>query len=188
MKKILIVVDMQNDFITGPLGNDDCKAVVEPIKKLIENESWDLIRFTADTHGGSENSEKRYQSTIEGKTLPIHCVPGSRGWKIVSELADKADSNDIEEKDTFGSFHLGANVQFKLEHIIWDTYTNRGEEYEFHLVGVCTSICVLSNAVILRSEFPCSKIIVHKDCTADVTPEKKEAALECLKSIFCEVV
>lgn len=187
MKKILIVIDMQNDFITGALGNEDCKKVVEPIKKLIEDNVWDEIRFTADEHVGGNTNGSRYKDTIEGKIIPPHCVPGTEGYEIVPELNAFCKKPPIG-KDSFGSFHVGATIQYDIEHIIWDTYTNRGEEYEIHLCGVCTSICVLSNAVILRSEFPCAKIVVHKDCTADVTPEKKEAALECMKSILCEVV
>lgn len=187
MKKILVVVDMQNDFVTGVLGNKDCQAVVEPIKKLIEENSWDTIRFTIDDHIGGESGDARYNASIEGKNIPRHCVNGSEGWNIVPELQKYVDK-PLVDKSTFGSFYLGADLQHDVEGMVWDKYTNRGEEYEIHLVGVCTSICVLSNAVILRSEYPCAKIIVHQDCTADVTPEKKAAGLECMKSILCEVV
>ena len=174
---------MQNDFTTGVLGNDDCKAVIEPIKKLIESGGWDDIRFTMDDH----RDESRYKASVEGKTIPRHCVTETDGWDVVPELKGFMKRAPVT-KESFGSFTLGADIQYDVENMIWDRYTNRGEEYEIHLCGVCTSICVLSNAAILRSEFPCAKIVVHQDCTADVTPEKKAAALECMKSILCEVV
>ena len=187
MKKILLVVDMQNDFITGPLGNEDCKAVVEPIRKLITEQSWDTIRFTADEHIKANDDDSRYKETIEGRTIPPHCIPGTDGFEIVPELKPLCTRPTIT-KDTFGDFHVGATIQYDVEKMVWNSYTNRGAEYEIHVVGVCTSICVLSNVAILRSEFPSAKIIIHENCTADVTKEKKTAALECMKSILCEVV
>lgn len=187
MKKILLIVDMQNDFITGPLGNEECKAVVEPIRKLIVEQSWDTIRFTADTHLDANADGSRYKDTIEGKTIPAHCVPGTEGVEIVPELKEFC-VRPVIEKDTFGDFHIGADIQHDVERIVWDPYSNRGEDYEIHVVGVCTSICVLSNVAILRSEFPSAKIVIHEDCTADVSKEKKDAAIECMKSLLCEVV
>ena len=187
MKKMLLVVDMQNDFITGPLGNEDCKNTVEPIKNLIQGEEWDTIRFTADEHIRAADEDSRYLKTIEGKTIHAHCIPGTDGFEIVPELKEFCVKPTIT-KESFGSFHIGATLQYDVEHMVWDPYTNIGDGYEIHIVGVCTSICVLTNAAILRTEFPAAKIIVHENCTADTTPEKKAAALECMKSILCEVV
>ena len=187
MKKLLLVVDMQNDFITGPLGNEDCKNTVAPIKDLIQNEKWDTIRFTADEHIRASDEGSRYSRTVEGKTIPVHCVPGTYGFEIVPELNEFCTKPTIT-KESFGSFHIGATLQYDVEHMVWNPYTNIGDEYEIHIVGVCTSICVLTNVAILRTEFPAARIIVHENCTADTTPEKKAAALECMKSILCEVV
>ncbi len=187
MKKILLVVDMQNDFITGPLGNEDCKSVVEPIRKLITERSWDTIRFTADEHIKATEEGSRYKDMIEGKTIPPHCIPGTDGIEIVPELKEFCTRPAIT-KDTFGDFHVGSTIQHDIEGMVWDRYTNCGAEYEIHVVGVRTSICVLSNVVILRSEFPSAKIVIHENCTADVTKEKKDAAIECMKSVLCEVV
>lgn len=186
MKKVLLVVDMQNDFVTGPLGNDDCKAVIEPIRKLIVEQNWDTIRFTADEHIRANEDNSRYKDTVEGKTIPPHCIPDTEGFEIVPELKEFC-VKPLISKDTFGDFHVGATIQHDLEGMVWSMYSNRGEEYEIHVVGVCTSICVLSNVAILRSEFPAAEIVVHEDCTADVSKEKKDAALECMRSLLCEI-
>lgn len=175
MKKILVVIDMQNDFLTGSLGNAECAATIAPVRELLGSRVWDLVAFTRDTHRGN------YAETLEGRKLPVpHCLEGTEGWQIAPALRPFAETTGalVVDKPTFGSFALA------------DALADRtgGEEAELHLCGVCTSICVLSNAAILRARFPDAPIVVHADATADVTPEMKAHALAVLGSIQCDVV
>ena len=174
MKKILIVVDMQNDFLTGSLGNAECAASAEPVRELLARGGWDLVAFTRDTH------RENYSATLEGRKLPVpHCLAGSDGWQIAPVLRPFAEAPGaiVVDKPTFGSFALADALAEKLA----------GEAAELHLCGVCTSICVLSNAAILRARFPDAPIVVHADATADVTPEMKVHALAVLGSIQCDI-
>ena len=174
MKEILVVVDMQNDFLTGSLGNKECAATVGPVRELLGSRAWDLVVFTRDTH------RENYARTLEGRKLPVpHCLAGSDGWQIEESLRPFAEAPGaiVVDKPTFGSFALADAIADRLA----------GEEAELHLCGVCTSICVLSNAAILRARFPNAAIVVHKDATADVTPELKVHALAVLGSIQCDV-
>lgn len=165
MSKALIVIDMQNDFITGPLGNPECQAVVPNIVQILQQNSYDKIIFTRDTH--SEN----YLQTQEGKNLPVeHCIQGTEGWNIINELSDFAKKYTIIDKITFGSI----NLPTQLEGID-----------EFDLVGVCTGICVISNAMILKAAYPEARISVIESATACVTPQSKQTALEAMK--LCQI-
>jgi len=166
MKKILVVVDMQNDFITGSLGTKEAQAIVKPIAKLVDNFKGDIL-FTQDTHYDN------YLSTQEGKNLPvIHCIKDTEGWEIVPEI------NTIDKvcfsKSSFGCpelsnwiFYERKKMYKKLDEII--------------LCGVCTGICVIANAVLLKTVFPEIKITVLKDYCACVTPESHKNALEAMK-------
>lgn len=187
MKKILVVVDMQNDFITGPLGNEDCRNAVAGCVELCENGGFDEIFFTKDTHYGY------YLETLEGQKLPVkHCIKGTNGWKIIPELS-RFVSKDYEiEKTTFGSVSTssGNNLPNAIMSWMYDKRSNFKdfiEPVEIHFCGVCTSICVISNMAILRAHFPNTKIVLHRNATGDVTPEMKEAAFVVAKSIQCEV-
>ena len=174
MKKILIVIDMQNDFLTGSLGNAECAASAEPVRALLARGGWDLVAFTRDTHRAD------YAATLEGRKLPVpHCLAGTEGWQIAPSLRPFAEAPGaiVVDKPTFGSFALADAIADRLA----------GEEAELHLCGVCTSICVLSNAAILRARFPDATIVVHEDATADVTPELKVHALAVLGSIQCDI-
>ena len=173
MRKILIVVDMQNDFVTGSLGTPEAQAivprVVEKVRECKEN-GYEIV-FTQDTH-----FDKEYLYTLEGEYLPIkHCIVDTDGWKIIPEL--DAFREVVISKYTFGFDE-------------WFTYFTFDEDYyvekQFEIVGLCTDICVISNALILRTEFPNSEIIVHADCCAGTTPEKHAAALEVMKS--CQIL
>ncbi len=175
MKRILIVIDMQNDFLTGSLGNAECAASAEPVRALLARGGWDLVAFTRDTH------HENYPATLEGRKLPVpHCLAGTDGWAIAPALRPFAEAPGalVVDKPTFGSFALADALAERLG----------GEAAELHLCGVCTSICVLSNAAILRARFPDAPIVVHADATADVTPEMKVHALAVLGSIQCDVV
>ena len=175
MKRILIVIDMQNDFLTGSLGNAECAASAEPVRALLAQGGWDLVAFTRDTHRDD------YAQTLEGRKLPVpHCLEGSEGWAIAPALRPFAEAPGaiVVDKPTFGSTELADELARRFA----------GEPVRFHFCGVCTSICVLSNAAILRARFPDAPIVVHADATADVTPEMKAHALAVLGSIQCDVV
>lgn len=162
-RKTLIVVDMQNDFITGSLGTEEAQAIVPNAKKkIVEYHSrGDKIIFTRDTH--NEN----YLQTNEGKKLPVkHCIYGTNGWKIVNDL--EVPECQYIDKPTFG----------------WSRWENRVFE-EVELIGLCTDICVVSNALILRAVFPDIEITVDASCCAGVTPETHKAALITMK--MCQI-
>lgn len=164
--KTLIVIDMQNDFITGSLGSSEAVAIYGNVKRKIEEykeKGWEII-FTRDTH--TEN----YLSTAEGKSLPVkHCIKGTDGWQIVGGLADSGAK--IIDKPSFGFVGWG---QYSFE--------------EIEIVGLCTDICVVSNALILKALFPEIKISVDSSCCAGVTPKTHDAALETMKMCQIEVL
>ena len=171
MKHYLIVVDMQNDFITGSLGSSAAQAIVPNVRRKIEEyvNKGNKVYFTQDTHW------ENYLTTPEGINLPVpHCLYCSEGWRVPEELACLVpeEENTYVIKNTFG----------RLD---WD-FLIAPDSIE--LVGVCTDICVVSNALILKATFPNAKIIVDASCCAGVTPEKHEAALEVMRSCQIEVI
>ena len=164
MKKTLIVVDMQNDFIDGSLGTKEAQAIVPNVKKKIEEYKarGDEIIFTRDTHFDD------YLETNEGKHLPVkHCIKHTHGWQISDELGNCVGYKVID-KVTFGFDKWYA---FDFEAI--------------ELVGLCTDICVVSNALILKALFPEIEISVDASCCAGVTPESHKAALTTMK--MCQI-
>jgi nicotinamidase-related amidase len=168
--KTLIVIDMQNDFIDGALGTPEAQAIVPNVKKKLEEykANGHNILFTRDTHYAG------YLNTQEGKYLPVpHCIQGTPGWCISTELGSGV-GYDVVDKRTFGYETLRYHIDDSSESI--------------ELVGVCTDICVVSNALILKAQFPETKIIVDASCCAGVTPEKHKAALEVMKSCQIEVI
>ena len=174
MKEILIVIDMQNDFLTGSLGNKECAATVGPVRELLARGGWDFVAFTRDTHRDD------YAQTLEGRKLPVpHCLEGSDGWRIEASLRPFAEAPGslVVDKPTFGSTELADELARRFA----------GEPVRFHFCGVCTSICVLSNAALVRARFPDAEIVVHESATADVTPAMKVHALAVLGSIQCDV-
>lgn len=163
MKKTLIVVDMQNDFIDGSLGTKEAQAIVGNVKKKIGEYQarGDEIIFTRDTH------QEDYLETPEGKKLPVkHCIYGTKGWKIAEGL--EVPEGIYIDKPTFG----------------WVRWNERSFE-EIELVGLCTDICVVSNALILKAMFPEAEITVDASCCAGVTPDTHRAALETMK--MCQI-
>ena len=166
--KTLIVVDMQNDFIDGSLGTKEAQAIVPKVKKKIEEciaEGYRVI-FTQDTHG------ENYLQTNEGRNLPVeHCISGTHGWRIREEL-DRPDCDHIS-KPTFG-------------YPDWDKKYAFDDDIE--IIGLCTGICVISNALILKAMFPEINISVISDCCACVTPDSHAAALETMKTCQIKVV
>ena len=166
MKKTLIVVDMQKDFIDGSLGTKEAEAIVEKVKNKITQykEQGGEIIFTRDTH------QEDYLNTNEGRHLPVvHCIKGTDGWKIAEEL--EIPGAIYVDKPSFGYMN-------------WKDY--HLEEVE--LVGLCTDICVVSNALIIKATYPEIKVTVDASCCAGVTPESHKAALTTMKMCQVEVV
>ena len=172
MRKILIVIDMQNDFIDAALGTPEAVSIVEAVKDKIRSYAPENVIATMDTHG------ENYMETQEGKYLPIpHCIKGSEGWKIRTGIAALLEGAKIYEKPTFGSTALAADLK----------ELSGREEIELELVGLCTDICVASNALLLKAFMPEVKISVDAACCAGVTPEKHLAALETMRSCQIQV-
>ena len=170
MRKILIVIDMQNDFIDGALGTGEAVSIVEAVKEKIRSYPSGDVMATMDTHG------ENYLKTQEGRMLPVvHCIRGTEGWKIRADVAALLGDARIFKKPTFGSMRL-AEVLKKL---------SREEEIELELIGLCTDICVVSNALLLKAAMPEVRISVDASCCAGVTPEKHRAALETMRS--CQI-
>ena len=173
MRRILIVIDMQNDFIDAALGTREAVAIVEAVKDKIRSYPAADVIATMDTHG------KNYMQTQEGKYLPVpHCIRETEGWQIRPDIADLLTEAKIYEKPTFGSTALAADLRDLSEK----------EEIELELVGLCTDICVVSNALLLKAMMPEVKISVDASCCAGVTPEKHLAALETMRSCQIQVI
>ena len=169
MKELLVVVDMQNDFVFGALGTAEAQAILPAVKERIEKAraSGQAIVFTRDTH--AEN----YLSTQEGKNLPVpHCIKDTHGWQIVDGLWQ---GETVFDKPTFGSKELAA-------------YVAGGGFSAVTLIGVCTDICVASNAVLIKAEDPELPVFVEKTCCAGVTPATHEAALVTLSSCQVKII
>lgn len=173
-RKIMIVVDMQNDFVIGVLGS---QAAVDTIPHIIErlneyDSKNDYIYFTRDSHF------RYYMETLEGKKLPIpHCIIGTDGWKICPELNDYAT-----KVRTINKFTFGADWGYEL------TDFDDGDFDSIELCGVCTDICVVSNALILRAMFPNTPIKVYANACAGTSPEAHEAALKVMESCQIDVI
>lgn len=177
MRKFLIVIDMQNDFITGALGSAEAQVIVPNVVEKVKNFEGEVF-FTRDTHHSD------YFDTLEGINLPVlHCVQGSEGWQIIDALTPFIQHNyQVINKPTFGY----ENWKNYL-HLDEDEY-DFGLGIEFEICGVCTDICVVSNALALRMFYPDALITVDASCCAGVTPEKHKAALEVMKSCQIEVI
>lgn len=167
---ILIVVDMQNDFIDGSLGTKEAISIVESVKEKIQNFDGKII-YTRDTH------DKDYLHTKEGEKLPVeHCIKGTKGWEIREDLYD--GSSTIIDKPTFGSLELIKEIT-----AMGDDFSPGRDSIE--LIGLCTDICVVSNALLLKANFYNTDIIVDAGCCAGVTPVSHEHALETMK--MCQI-
>lgn len=167
-KQVLVVVDMQKDFIDGALGTAEAVAILPKVKEKIASFDGEVL-FTRDTH--FEN----YMETQEGKNLPVpHCIKGSEGWQIADELQTFiASDTKIFDKYTFGSAELGK-------------YLAESDDISgITLIGLCTDICVISNAMIIKAYLPEVPITVDSACCAGVTPESHENALEAMK--MCQI-
>ena len=184
--KVLVVVDMQNDFIDGALGSPEAQAIVPNVVKKILKCAADpeyAIFYTRDTHFDN------YLDTNEGKHLPFpHCIANTYGWQINEEVmlaSTGAKCVDVQNKYTFGMADIAAMIDSIPE--LCQDY-DKWEVESIEIVGLCTDICVVSNALILKSVYDDIPITVYKSCCAGVTPAKHEAALEVMRSCQIEVV
>ena len=165
--KYLIVVDMQNDFITGSLGSEMAQKIVDNVVSKVKNYDGEVI-FTRDTH------DEDYLSTQEGKKLPVnHCIKNTEGWQICNELLPYV--SHVIDKPTFGSLELIHGLGAK------------GNIDEVELCGLCTDICVISNAMLVKAAFPEAKVTVDRFCCAGVTEESHENALAAMSAVQIEV-
>ena len=172
-KKVLIVIDMQNDFVDGSLGTKEAQAIAANVVSKAKNFDGEVI-FTRDTHG------EDYMETQEGKFLPVkHCICGTKGWEVIPELeaVRRERGAHCYDKPTFGSVRLAQDLKEEF---------GRGELESVELIGVCTDICVISNALLIKANMPELTVAVDAVCCAGVTPGKHEAALETMRS--CQVV
>ena len=166
MNKILIVVDMQNDFVSGSLGTAEARDIVTKLRAKLDSFDGDVI-FTRDTHN------EEYLKTNEGKHLPVeHCIKGSWGWEIIDEL--KPYVKKTIDKPTFGSTEL-------VEYLKTKNYDS------FELCGLCTDICVVSNALLIKANFYEAEVSVDSTCCAGVTVNSHNSALETMKMCQIEV-
>lgn len=173
MTKVLVVIDMQNDFIDGSLGTKEAQAIVENVVNKVKAHKYDKLCFTQDTHYSN------YLETQEGKNLPVpHCIVGTEGWEIQKELKAVIE---LEKACVIRKENFGVYPKYFI-----DKFTD--DDLEFEVVGLCTDICVISNVLILKAIFPEAKITVDSSCCAGVTPKKHEAALEVMRSCQIEVI
>ncbi len=167
--KVLVVVDMQNDFIDQALGTKEAVAIVDRVAEKIASFDGKVI-FTRDTH------KQNYLETQEGKNLPVpHCIEESEGWQISSKLSVNEDALIIN-KPTFGSKELG---------LFLEEFSKENKIEEIEVIGLCTDICVISNALLIKAFLPEIKIIVDAACCAGVTPASHKNALEAMK--MCQI-
>lgn len=179
--KVLVVVDMQNDFINGSLGTPEAQAIVGNVAKKISEFNGELICLTKDTH------QPNYLDTQEGRLLPVqHCIEGTWGWRVDDAIAtavshaaiDVGKGVSVFQKDTFGSVELCDYLA--------DLYIRKKQRIdEIILVGLCTDVCVISNALLIKAFLPETKITVDASCCAGVTMESHKNALAAMKA--CQI-
>lgn len=185
MRKILVVVDMQNDFIDGALGTHEAVSIVDNVCTKIREGEWDYIFTIQDTHDGDD-----YLETQEGKKLPIlHCIDGTEGHRLhknICSVIERTLCNTVALlKFGFGSESLVSelwNIILSEDLSLYAGYIN------LTIIGVCTDICVISNALLLKAHYPEMRITVDASCCAGSTPEKHKMALEVMKSCQIDII
>lgn len=178
MKKLLIIVDEQVDFTSGVLGNAECEATVQAAVDIINENAYDEIYLTRDTH------QENYLDTQEGRNLPVkHCIENTDGWQIRPEIMEAVQHNyasekaHIIDKPSFGSLDLA--------NLLRDKYSAQQTEVEITLIGVCTGICVISNSMLVKAALPEAGITIIEKACACVTPESHKTAIEAMK--LCQI-
>lgn len=173
MRKILLVIDMQNDFINGALGTSEAEAIVDRVAREIRKYPVGDVIATRDTH------TEDYLNTQEGRKLPVvHCIKGTFGWELHPKIADALKNAVVVDKPAFGSRKLAEMLE-KLAEL---------DELDVTLVGLCTDICVVSNALLIKAFLPETPVRVLADCCAGVTPESHQAALDTMRMCQIEIV
>ena len=171
VKKVaLVVIDMQNDFIDGALKNEEAIAIIDNVANMVKTarKVGIPVIFTRDTH------YEDYMETVEGKHLPVlHCIKDTEGWQISSKI-EVLESDKIIDKPTFGSLELA-------------DYLATLDVDEIEIIGVCTDICVISNAMIIKAKCPEKEIFVNESCCAGITPESHKNAIEAMKMCHINV-
>ena len=176
MRDILIVIDMQRDFISGALANKDAEGIVSALREKIRGFSGRVI-FTRDTHG------ENYLSTMEGKNLPVpHCIAGTAGHEIEPSLLSAAEENPNATAEVMDKPNFGAGTR------LYDVIMAGDAPGKIFFTGTCTDICVVSNALILKSLLPETPMAIFKDLCAGLTKEKHEAALSVMGSCQIEII
>lgn len=171
MKKLLVVIDYQNDFVDGSLGFEAAKAIEPYLAKLIKtyHDNHDDVIFTYDSH------DKDYLETVEGKNLPVvHCIKNTQGWQLYGSINELAKNDKKIYKETFGSLELG-------------NYLKDKNYQEITLTGVVSNICVISNAIIIKAALPNSKIIVDHQTIASNDLSLQQKALDLMKNLHIEI-
>ncbi len=172
-KEFLIAVDLQNDFVDGALGTKEAQNIIPAAVEHIRRRRAEgvTVLATLDTHGPD------YLSTAEGRKLPVpHCIRGTQGWELNEAVAAALEGCERVEKPSFGSLRLPERIR---------ALAGEGAELSIELLGLCTDICVVSNALLLKASFPEADISVQRGCCAGVTPELHEAALKTMAS--CQI-
>ena len=186
MRKILVVIDMQNDFIDGALGTKEAEAIVDNVVAKTKAYPKQDVYATKDTHDAD------YLKTQEGHFLPVeHCIRGTDGWEIRPEIAELIEPSNVFEKPTFGSVELAeALKRVAFEELERGNLSGSsdGAGIEIEIVGLCTDICVISNALLLKAEMPEVKISVDPACCAGVTPASHDAAIATMQSCQIQMV
>lgn len=174
MKKFLIIVDMQKDFVDGSLGTAEAQGIIQNVCEKIRGFEGEII-VTFDTHG------ENYLESAEGKKLPVkHCIKGTEGFELDKNVKSALEGKvyTAVEKPAFGSVELPEVIRDMAQ----------GDDFTVELVGLCTDICVVSNALIIKANFPEIEISVDSSCCAGVTPDSHNAALETMKSCQINVI
>ena len=190
-KKILVVIDMQNDFITGVLGTPEAQAIVPKVVDKIKAKNYDLLIATQDTHFDDDYEEYR-----EGRYLPVkHCVPNTWGYEIVNDIFEILwGVNPLRIIMDKFNFALEGNLWEGIVNVLNDflymyvPLSYQGEDLEFEFCDVATNICVVSNAFAIRQAFPEAEITIDASCCAGTTPEAHKAALMTMKSCQMNII
>lgn len=181
---VLVVVDMQHDFVDGALGTPEAQEVVAKVTERVKKYTEDpeaIIIYTRDTHYSN------YLDTLEGQNLPMpHCIYGTKGWEIVPEVFVDNGRTFVVDKTTFGHANLAKDICTFVKQI--NSNFDETDIFAIELCGVCTDICVVSNALMLKANFTELPIRIDKDCCAGTTPENHQAALRVMSNCQIEII
>ena len=183
MDKVLVVIDMQKDFIDGTLGTPEAVEIVDKVVERVEKSANETILFTQDTHG------EDYLSTPEGKKLPVvHCIAGTAGWEINEKIMTAWQNNSTTKRDTTLTNNTFQKPVFGSVALVNYLKAHEATISEIELVGICTDICVISNALMIKNTLPNTKLVVNRALCAGVTPESHERAIGAMEMCQIDVI